>query len=201
MTITDTHCIRVEHRFTAEAICACGFAMPTKRDTLQEWTRHFAQRDLPIFLRPHEVLLWADEPASHPVSKLPIVCKTHGQLRRGMFAWDHRITTDHWFGGRNFRIGEDRFAAFRPADGAEPCGGQWSVVFNDSEASRLNLYEFRNPRWTQGDRLYRPGTQCWAVPMCGDCGKYETVDTVQEAYGDRTTCRECGATHWYSIGD
>lgn len=42
---------------------------------------------------------------------------------------------------------------------------------------------------------------CYAAPRCGKCGLYHSLTTEQEAYGDRVTCRVCGDSNWYSIGD
>lgn len=39
------------------------------------------------------------------------------------------------------------------------------------------------------------------VHKCAKCDELDTLSTVQEAYGDRTTCLACGDSNWYSIGD
>jgi hypothetical protein len=44
---------------------------------------------------------------------------------------------------------------------------------------------------------------CFSQPRCPECHSYNTLDVVQEAYGDRTTCKvpACTYTHYFSIGD
>jgi hypothetical protein len=45
------------------------------------------------------------------------------------------------------------------------------------------------------------GSGCTPKDQCRKCGAYESFDRAQEPYGDRVTCRECGDSNWYSIGD
>lgn len=42
---------------------------------------------------------------------------------------------------------------------------------------------------------------CWPKPTCSVCGAVDSFDVCLEAYGDRVTCRVCGNSNWYSIGD
>lgn len=37
--------------------------------------------------------------------------------------------------------------------------------------------------------------------LCPTCERFGTLTTVQEAWGDRTTCSACDYHRWYSIGD
>jgi hypothetical protein len=202
MTIADRSCNTLAHDVDLSGACNCGFELLGELNHQAHRIGHVLQAKLPIFLRKHEVLLWASEPLVHSASGLPLICAVHGQLRNAMFAWDHRITTDHAFGGRPHRIGEDRFSGMRPASGDEPCGGTWSSVLSDFHAEQLNTHDpIADGWWKKGDAIYRPGTGCSLVPMCRDCGRYCTVVTKQEAYGDRSTCRSCGAEHYFSIGD
>lgn len=41
---------------------------------------------------------------------------------------------------------------------------------------------------------------CWPKPCCSKCGSYR-LQTKQEAYGDLTTCLDCGHESWVDIGD
>ena len=175
---------------------ACGWQFHPDMNTKANRLSHNLQTRLPIYLRPHEVLLWAGAPIVHPKNGMPVICAVHGQLRNGMFCWDHRITSDFHRPG-TFRIGEDRFSCLRPASGAEPCGGQMSTVFRGA----LIDGEFDREGRREGEPYYRHGTACFPVPMCPGCGAYCTVKVTQEAYGDRHTCRRCDWEAWYSIGD
>ena len=42
---------------------------------------------------------------------------------------------------------------------------------------------------------------CYPKPTCAKCGAVDSFDVALEAYGDRVTCRACGDSNWYSIGD
>lgn len=95
------------------------------------------------------------------------------QLATGKFCWDHRVTSDWVFGGEPFEIGEEWFPDARHADGTT-CGID-----------------------SRGEAIYH----CYAKPTCSECGAIDQSDLKQEAYGDRITCKACGDSKWYSIGD
>jgi hypothetical protein len=57
------------------------------------------------------------------------------------------------------------------------------------------------PRWVHADGSPSGDAEFNMVSRCGACGALDTLTTVQEAYGDRTTCSACGDQRWYSIGD
>jgi hypothetical protein len=67
------------------------------------------------------------------------------------------------------------------------------------------VHELQFPVWrhADGSPSHDHGGM-WNVlpaPHCPNCHANNTLDAVQEAYGDRTTCSACGWHHWYDIGD
>lgn len=100
------------------------------------------------------------------------------------------IVRAHWSDDAPFTVttGEINhtqvFDVTRHADG--------SVVFDHS-------YDRFDPKPSWADGLLVPEFN--QVSKCDKCGELNTLSTVQEAYGNRTTCSACGNSNWYSIGD
>jgi hypothetical protein len=53
-----------------------------------------------------------------------------------------------------------------------------------------------------GENGIIPGNH-YGATYCPECGRFDTLSTKQEAYGDATTCttRDCAYNSWHSIGD
>lgn len=56
-------------------------------------------------------------------------------------------------------------------------------------------------RWVHADGSPGADYEHNTVSRCPKCHGLNTLRTLQEAYGDWTTCSECDYAHWYDIGD
>lgn len=141
-----------------------------------------------VYVRAHEVLINV-----RPINPL-LTCMSCGkQLVQVRTAWDHRITSDSDRGGPgSWHLGEDPFDTLRHADGT-PCGERPRYVSKpdpDHPGRFVGAYEGVEP-------IY----YCSAKPVCPKCDAVDSFDIVQQAYGDTVTCRSCGDSNYYSIGD
>jgi hypothetical protein len=96
-------------------------------------------------------------------------------LMEGRFAWAE--APEGWDCqpgnyGKSYKPEENWFPSYRHVDGSERCGSGPTG-------------------WGW----------CWPKPTCLGCGAEDQLTTVQEAYGNRTTCGACGRETYYDIGD
>lgn len=83
----------------------------------------------------------------------------------------------------------------------------------DKHVARLSVREHVNHNGTEytmslnkyahtdGSEAHERTKHMQPKSHCSKCDVWGTIKHVQEAYGDRVTCTNCGDEHWYSIGD